>query len=228
LPARVDVQLSDASPIHAGDSRSIVSRPNDIEERLWLMVHSGSRGLGQAIRAAHVAHAERSRSGLLCIRASTPAGQAYLRDMQWARRFAAASRSAMLQAVGRVAHDLFGWTLLDDSLFDCDHNHVNEEEHFGAQMFVHRKGAMAAWPDQAGIVPGSMAAPSFHVNGRGVPDALCSSRLLKHSAEGESATGFVVTRSRIEGISTRYVEIRRRSHGGSGPLAARLSVSTAC
>jgi len=51
---------------------------------------------------------------------------------------------------------------------------------------------------------------------------------LKYSAEGESATGFVVTRSRIEGISTRYVDIRRRRHGGSGPLAARLSISTPC
>ena len=58
--------------------------------------------------------------------------------------------------------------------------------------------------------------------------SLRPSRLLKYSAEGESATGFVVTRSRIEGISTRYVEIRRRSHSGSGPLAARLSISTAC
>jgi len=53
-------------------------------------------------------------------------------------------------------------------------------------------------------------------------------RQLGYSAEGESATGFVMTRSRLEGISTRYVESRRRSHGGSGPLAARLSIPIAC
>ncbi|MEE8154618.1 MAG: RtcB family protein [Phycisphaerales bacterium] len=147
----------------------------DDEEQLWLMVHSGSRGLGQAIRAAHIEFADRSRSGLKFLDVNTSVGDAYLQDMHWARRFAAESRRAMLLAIGAAANNLFGWQLLEDTLFDCDHNHINYEEHFGEAQFVHRKGAMAAWPDVPGIVPGSMAAPSFHVTGRGLAAALCSS-----------------------------------------------------
>jgi len=182
---------------------------DDAEERIWLMVHSGSRGLGQAIRAAHVGNADRSRSGLMYLDVTTPAGAAYLRDMQWARRFAAASRRAMLQAVGAAARELFGWRPLDETFFDCDHNHINEEEHFRAPMFIHRKGAMAAWPDQAGIVPGSMAAPSFHVTGRGVPDALCSSAHGAGRAMSRSEARSRVSRRRLmQELHDVYVDPR--------------------
>lgn len=147
----------------------------DDDERLWLMVHSGSRGLGQAIMATHVEFAKRSRSGLKFLEADTSAGAAYLQDMHWARQFAAASRRAMLDAVGAAAYDLLGWRFLEDTFFGCDHDHVNREEHFGKELFVHRKGAMSAWRDVPGIVPGSMATPSFHVTGRGMAESLCSS-----------------------------------------------------
>lgn len=148
---------------------------DETDDRLWLMVHSGSRGLGQAIRAAHVRNAERSRSGLAYLDASTPAGEAYLQDMRWARRFAAANRRAMLHSVGGAMESLFGWHLQDEPHIDCDHNHIDAEDHFGGPKLVHRKGAIAAWSDVVGIVPGSMATPSFHVTGRGEPDSLCSS-----------------------------------------------------
>jgi tRNA-splicing ligase RtcB len=173
----------------------------DEEGRLWLMVHSGSRGLGQAIRAAHADHAdhaERSRTGLSVIVGSSPAGQAYLRDMNWARRFAAESRRSMLLAVGYVAKELFGWRLADETIFDCDHNHINIEDHFGTALFVHRKGAMAAFRDMTGIVPGSMAAPSFHVLGRGVAEALCSSAHGAGRAMSRTEARRQVSRQRLQ------------------------------
>ena len=191
---------------------------DDDEERLWLMVHSGSRGLGQAIRAAHVLHADRVRSGLMCLDVTTPAGNAYLRDMRWARQFAAASRWGMLLAAGAAAHELLGWRLLEDTLFDCDHNHINEEEHSGTRLFIHRKGAMAAWPDEPGIVPGSMAAPSFHVTGRGVPAALCSSAHGAGRAMSRSEARRQVSRNRLrQELRNVYVDarFRRRTARGS-------------
>lgn len=183
------------------------------DERLWLMVHSGSRGLGQAIRAAHVEHADRSRSGLKFLNVEMPAGQAYLQDMGWARRFAAVSRRTMLRAVGAAAQQLFGWGLLGETLFDCDHNHISDEEHFNERMFIHRKGAMAAWPDVPGIVPGSMASPSFHVTGRGVPDALCSSAHGAGRAMSRSEARSRVSRRRLmQELHGVYVD--PRSVGG--------------
>lgn len=181
-----------------GTGNHFLELQHDDEKRLWLMVHSGSRGLGQTIRAAHADHATRSKSGLRFIAAASPAGQAYLRDMDWARRFAAESRRSMLLAVGDAAKKLFGWRLLDETIFDCDHNHINEEDHFGSPLFVHRKGAMAAFRDMPGIVPGSMAAPSFHVVGRGVPEALCSSAHGAGRAMSRTEARHRVSRQRLQ------------------------------
>ncbi len=181
--------------------------------RLWLMVHSGSRGLGQAIKAAHIKSADRKRSGLKHLDARTPAGTAYLHDMNWARRLAAESRKAMLQAVGAAANELFGWRLLDETLFDCDHNHISHEEHFGKMLFIHRKGAMAAWPDEHGIVPGSMATASFHVTGRGVPDALCSAAHGAGRAMSRTEARKRINRQRLL-RELRDVYVDPRSVGG--------------
>jgi len=63
------------------------------------------------------------------------------------------------------------WT----TLFQCDHNHVRREAHFGEELWVHRKGALAAHDGVRGMIPGSMGSPSYHVTGRGLEPALCSS-----------------------------------------------------
>ncbi|MEM1165866.1 MAG: RtcB family protein [Planctomycetota bacterium] len=167
------------------------------EDQLWLMVHSGSRGLGQAIRAAHMEHTNRSKTGLAHLDIETPAGQDYLHDMQWARYFASTNRRAMLDAVAVATANLFGWYVLDESLLECDHNHIREEEHFGTAMFIHRKGAMSAHRDEPGVVPGSMATPSFHVVGRGVPEALCSSAHGAGRAMSRSEARSRISRARL-------------------------------
>lgn len=180
-----------------GRGNHFLELQHDESERLWLMVHSGSRGMGQAIRAAHMANAARGEGGLAHLDAAHETGLAYLRDMQWAREFAAASRRAMLMATGRAAHELLGWELVESSLFDCDHNHVNVETHGGQSRLVHRKGAVPAWEDQRAIVPGSMAAPSFHVTGRGVPEALCSSAHGAGRAMSRTEARSRITRDRL-------------------------------
>ena len=65
--------------------------------------------------------------------------------------------------------------VIEESYFSCDHNHARREIHFGRDLWVHRKGAMSAGAGQAGLLPGSMGSESYHVEGRGCEQSLCSS-----------------------------------------------------
>jgi tRNA-splicing ligase RtcB len=180
-----------------GGGNHFLELQHDEDGRPWLMVHSGSRSIGQAIRAAHLANAVRGRTGLNHLDTRTEAGQAYLHDMHWARRFARASRRAMLLVAGHAAAEVLGWGALADTLYDCDHNHVEREEVVGVQVLVHRKGASPAHDGRPGIVPGSMGTPSFHVIGRGEPEALHSSAHGAGRSLSRSAAKARISRDRV-------------------------------
>jgi len=165
---------------------------SDQEGQLWIMLHSGSRAMGQAITAHHVALAEQrsQRRKLPWLDAETPEGAAYLADVAWAVQYAAESRLAMLRAAERLLRELFGVSLDWQALIHADHNHVRRETHFGEPLLVHRKGALPAAAGQGGVIPGSMGTASFHVTGRGCEAALCSSshgagRALSRSEAGQ-------------------------------------------
>jgi len=166
----------------------------DGEDRLWLMVHSGSRAMGPAIRDHHLERAEAvGSSGLRALDANSVQGRAYLHDMAWARRYAAANRQQIAANIGTVLAATIGATLQWDLAITTDHNHVESEPHSGSTFWVHRKGAMAAAHDQWGALPGSMGTASFHVQGRGCSQALCSSahgagRLMSRTAARRSVT----------------------------------------
>jgi tRNA-splicing ligase RtcB (3'-phosphate/5'-hydroxy nucleic acid ligase) len=149
----------------------------DQEDRLWIMLHSGSRAMGQAITAHHVAIAERQsgRRKLPSLDAESPEGKAYLADVEWAIAYANESRLAMLHAVEEVLDNLFACGLDLATLIHANHNHVRQEVHGGEQLWVHRKGALPADDGVAGVIPGSMGSPSYHVTGRGAADSLRSS-----------------------------------------------------
>lgn len=147
----------------------------DEDERLWLMVHSGSRGMGQAIRKHHESRGSRNTIGLQALDASSPEGGAYLGDVQWALSYAERSRWRMATRAGQVLRDVLGVDMDEDTTLDCHHNFVRREEHDGQMLWVHRKGAISARDGEPGIIPGSMGSTSFHVLGRGNVDALCSS-----------------------------------------------------
>lgn len=147
----------------------------DEEDRLWLMVHSGSRGLGPAIRDHHHARGERLPGGLRALDADSPEGAAYLSDMQWALEYAARSRERLAQAAAEVVRACLGRDVCMDTWIACHHNFVRRESHAGRELWVHRKGAISARSDEPGVIPGSMGAPSYHVVGRGCAAALCSS-----------------------------------------------------
>jgi tRNA-splicing ligase RtcB (3'-phosphate/5'-hydroxy nucleic acid ligase) len=147
----------------------------DAEGRLWLMVHSGSRAMGPLIRDHHLGGAEPVGAGLRALDANDEKGRAYLQDAAWARAFAMANRTQIAENVESVLKAAIGARLHWEDAITTDHNHVLEETHHNASVWVHRKGAMGAAEGQWGALPGSMGAVSFHVTGRGCADALCSS-----------------------------------------------------
>jgi len=158
-----------------GRGNHFIEVQRDTEGATWLTVHSGSRAAGPMIRAHHEAHAERDRSGLLWLDADSEAGRAYTGDCEWAARYARLNRDVLLRAASSVLADVLGAEPDDASLIACDHNHVRIEQHGGARLCVHRKGAMSLPAGTLGILPGSMGTSTFHIEGRGNGDALSSS-----------------------------------------------------
>ncbi|MEZ4403150.1 MAG: RtcB family protein [Kofleriaceae bacterium] len=139
----------------------------------WLMLHSGSRGMGQAVLHHHLAGL--GARGRPALDALAPAGQAYLADLAWTLAYAEANRAAMLDRAAEVVATALGLEPEPASVITCHHNHIRREHHGGRPVWVHRKGAIAAFAGEPGIIPGSMGTASYHVVGRGHPDALCSS-----------------------------------------------------
>jgi tRNA-splicing ligase RtcB (3'-phosphate/5'-hydroxy nucleic acid ligase) len=158
-----------------GSGNHFIEIQSDEDGRLWLMVHSGSRALGQAIRHHHLARAQPVDNRLHVLDGKSDAGIEYLHDASCARRFADASRRAMAEEVGRVLARRTGAHVCWETAITTDHNHVSLERHGGRDLWVHRKGAMSARLGEGGVLPGSMGSLSFHVEGRGHEEALCSS-----------------------------------------------------
>jgi tRNA-splicing ligase RtcB len=146
----------------------------DDTDTLWLMVHSGSRCMGPAIRRHHEASADRDGEGFLGFDDDDARGSAYLADAAWAARYAALNREIVTERACAVLADALGAAPDLATTIRCDHNHVQHELHGERWLWVHRKGAQRAASGLLGIVPGSMGSPSFHVEGRGEPSSLLS------------------------------------------------------
>lgn len=156
-----------------GRGNHFVELQADGEGRLWLTVHSGSRGVGQAVTAHHLARGRRVAGGLVVLEGDAAA--AYARDAAWAERYAQASRGAMLARAAGGLRQVLGITSAAGEPMGGSHNHVREEVHGGETLWVHRKGASPAGDGEFGVIPGSMGTPTFHVLGRGEPASLRSS-----------------------------------------------------
>src|SRR5262249_38240776 len=123
-----------------GSGNHFIEFQSDGDGQLWLMVHSGSRGVGPAIRDHYLGHAEPVGGGLRALDAATEPGMLYLRDADWARRFADASRKAIAVEVGTLMKTILGAPLCWETAITTDHNHVALEHHGGRHLWVHRKG----------------------------------------------------------------------------------------
>ncbi len=157
-----------------GRGNHFLELQRDDEGNLWMMVHSGSRSIGQRIAGFHKKNAQISNTGLLYFEADSSAGQAYLHDASWAIAYAKQSRARMLESAALLLEELHGVRGIHGTFFDSVHNFVRQEKHENREVYVHRKGANSAAVGEWSIIPGSMGTVSYHVTGRGNRDALRS------------------------------------------------------
>ena len=143
--------------------------------QLWLMIHTGSRGMGPAIRDYHLHNATGKSGGLKYLDIDSEQGQAYYNDLCWAREYANANRLKILERCRALFSDLFSVSVDENRMIHCDHNHLDMATLNKQDLFIHRKGACSVTKGEAAIIPGSMGSDSFHVIGKGNADSLFSS-----------------------------------------------------
>lgn len=150
-----------------GGGNHFLELDRDAGGDLWLLLHTGSRGVGGAIAAHHLRVArERGEGTLPGLRTDTEAGTACLEDLSWACRFARANREALATRVVEVLAETLGCEPVPGEDVDVHHNHVAWEEHLGRTLLVHRKGAVGLAAGERGLIPGSMGTASYVVEGR--------------------------------------------------------------
>jgi tRNA-splicing ligase RtcB len=145
----------------------------DADDRVWLMLHSGSRNIGKELAEIHIGRAKKlAHNQLLPDRelavflAGTREMTEYRRDLFWAQRYAALNRHVMLELYRATLRRAIP-TVAFEAAIECHHNYVAEEVHFGESVLVTRKGAIRAGRGELGIIPGSMGTRSYIVRGLG-------------------------------------------------------------
>ena len=157
----------------------------DEAQRVWIMLHSGSRGVGNRIGRHFIRLAQDDmrqhihnlpNKDLAYFTEGADHFDDYVFAVQWAQDFARANRDLMMLAILdalQTRGDLPEFTHGEVAV-NCHHNYVQQEQHFGATVFVTRKGAVRAGAGELGIIPGSMGAKSYIVRGRGNPESFQS------------------------------------------------------
>lgn len=145
----------------------------DEEERIWIIIHSGSRGIGHSVATHYMklAAGGKAREGHFGFAVRTSEGRDYLKDLAFCLEFALANRFEMIRRVVReIQHSCAGeadWS----GLINRNHNHAEEKD----GLWIHRKGATHAEAGMLGVIPGNMRDGSFIVAGKGNQEALWSS-----------------------------------------------------
>jgi len=156
----------------------------DEADSVWIMLHSGSRGIGNRIGTYFIerAKADMRRQGidlpdvdLAYLTEQTEDFDDYVQAVSWAQDFATSNRASMMGHVMRELGNALGRSVAGiEETVACHHNYVSREHHFGADVLVTRKGAVSARAGELGIIPGSMGTRSYIVRGKGNPDSFTS------------------------------------------------------
>lgn len=185
---------------------------------VWFMVHSGSRGVGNAIGSHFIELAKQDMrthlanlpdQDLAYLEEGTRHYDDYVEAVGWAQKFARMNREVMMQNVIAAVRAVI------DKPFDahveavnCHHNYVQKETHFGREVLVTRKGAVSAREGELGIIPGSMGAKSYIVRGKGNPESFhsCSHGAGRTMSRHEAKRRFTIE---DQVRATRGVECRK-------------------
>ncbi|PHV39327.1 RtcB family protein [Janthinobacterium sp. BJB304] len=155
----------------------------DEEQRVWIMLHSGSRGIGNVIGRYFISAAQKDMrrhqlqlpdADLAYLSEGSTVFDDYVEAVDWAQDYALLNRSEMMRRVLDVLAKFAPPFRLDGEAINCHHNYIARETHGNEDLYVTRKGAISARQGELGIIPGSMGARSFIVRGKGKPESFCS------------------------------------------------------
>jgi len=155
----------------------------DENDDVWVMLHSGSRGVGNAIGQYFISLAKKDMGqhlinlpdkDLAYFKEGARHFDDYIEAVEWAQDYAMANRREMMDLILAVLRKKLPKFGITREAINCHHNYVSQEVHFGEKVFVTRKGAIRAGLDELGIIPGSMGAKSFIVRGKGNPQSFSS------------------------------------------------------
>jgi len=189
----------------------------DTEQRVWLMLHSGSRNIGKSLAEVHMARAKKLKHNraladpdLAVFLAGTEEMAAYRRDLEWAQRYAMINRRLMFDLYMQVMRRRFPQVHFDDPVL-CHHNYVAEETHHGEALLVTRKGAISARAGQLGVIPGSMGTRSYVVRGLGNAESLHSA---SHGAGRKMSRGEAKRQFSVTDLAEQTAGVECRKDGG--------------
>lgn len=190
----------------------------DEHQDVWIMLHSGSRGIGNMIGTHFIAKAKRTMERYFI---NLPDGdlayfpeddddfKEYMDAVQWAQDYALENRKVMMELVIAAIRDNIDkpFTLTQEAI-NCHHNYVEKENHFGRNLWVTRKGAIRAREGDLGIIPGSMGQRSYIVRGKGNVASYCS---CSHGAGRTMSRAEARKRFTVEDLveQTQGVECRK-------------------
>lgn len=190
----------------------------DQDDAVWLMLHSGSRGIGNRIGTyfTELAKDDMRRwfvnlpdADLAYFPEGTEHFDEYIEAMLWAQDYAVLNRQLMMQAAIEALSATLNRPLSGDGLMavNCHHNYATKEHHFGANVWVTRKGAVRARQGDLGIIPGSMGARSYIVEGLGNPESFhsCSHGAGRRMSRGKARASFTTTdlKTQTAGVECR-------------------------
>jgi len=157
----------------------------DEKQNVWVMLHSGSRGVGNRVGSHFIALAKKDMKtwmvnlpdeNLAYLPEGTEHFYDYVKAVSWAQKFAMMNRQIMMENVLNAMHKLKGLPEFnaEKMAVNCHHNYVTKENHYGENVWVTRKGAVRAGQGELGIIPGSMGARSYIVRGKGNAESFSS------------------------------------------------------
>jgi len=162
-----------------GSGNHFIELSRDQENRVWLFLHSGSRGVGNKLAQKHIRIAQELCKGkplpdrdLAYLTEDQQEFWDYITDLRWAQQFALLNREGMMRRVIACFEEWMGSQIKKTLVVQCHHNYTTLEHHDGKQVWMSRKGAIDASLGTWGLIPGSMGAASYVVTGKGNAEAL--------------------------------------------------------
>lgn len=187
------------------------------DPRVWMVLHSGSRNIGKELAGIHIAVAQGLSHNqglpdrdLAVFMAGTPEMKKYRNDLMWAQTYAMFNRRVMFEIYKQTMLMHFPNVTFEDPIL-AHHNYVSEEVHFGEELIVTRKGAIAAHKGTMGVIPGSMGTKSYIVRGLGNEESFCSA---SHGAGRRMSRGQAKRTFTVEDVEAQTAGVCCRKDSG--------------